>query len=78
MLGIETLKLERESLSRQLQAVDSLLETMGNAQVGAVHPNGSNGQQRKKRVWTNAQRKKMAAIQKKRWRELRAKQKAGA
>ena len=78
MLSIETLKLERESLSKQLQAVDSLLETMENVQVGAVHPNGSNGQQRKKRVWTNAQRKKMAAIQKKRWRELRAKQKAGA
>lgn len=79
MVSIETLKQVRDQLSLEIVAIDKALIVLGNTQKGiAAHPNGSNSQQHKKRTWSKAQREAMAATQRKRWKELRAKQKAGA
>lgn len=79
MVSIDTLQRVREQLQLEIAGIDKALSVLTSEQEGLiVHPNGSNGKQRRKRVWTKAQREHMATMQRKRWKELRAKEKAGA
>lgn len=79
MVSVTALQQVRDQLTQEIVAIDKALEFLTSAQKEvAVHPNGSNGKQRRKRVWTKAQREHMATMQRKRWKELRAKEKAGA
>ena len=64
MQSIETLKQDRELLSRQIEAIDKALTVLGST------PNGS-----PKRRWTREQREAAAAKKRKWWKEHRAKEK---
>lgn len=69
MQSIDTLKQDRELLSRQIEAIDKALEVLGST------PNGSTVRVRGRRRWTKAQKDAMAAKQRKLWKERRAKAK---
>lgn len=70
MQSIDTLKADREVLSRQIAAIDAALEALGSTLNGSTHTT--------RRRWTKAQREAIAAKKRKWWKDQRAKAAAKA